>query len=377
MRLRLHRALVARPRNRPKWGIESVARRNLTRRILARLAGATLILAVVTTWAPIAVAATPEPVRLGLTPVGPSDRYFDLTMAAGQTRKLRVQVANFGSADVLSRTYAADAYSIVNGGFGAALFGNQPSGTGRWLDYETRELRLKPGGTLTIDFQVRVPDQAAPGQYLASLVAENVDPVQSGAGSVALNQVNRVAIAVAVEIPGPRHPALGIGAVSYKVAAGFSFVSFAVTNPGNVHLKPSGAFILRNVSGTEIVRTNVAMDSVYAGTDTQLEVPVTPPLAPGAYCAELHLADAATRADASTACLPFTVAAPSDVAGGTVGHGPAAAPVVRAAIDAATGQPVLLVLVIVILILVAIAILLFVRRRRQREDDGIHQEGRV
>lgn len=335
-----------------------------SRRTFLRLARASLLLTLASIWVPMSVEAASEPARLGLTPVGQHGLYFDLTMAAGKTQQLSVEVANFGRAEVLARTYAADAYSIVNGGFGAALFGGQPSGTARWLDYRTQELKLKPGGALTVDFQVRVPDGTPPGQYLTSLVAENVEPVQGGGGSVAINQVNRIAIAVAIEIPGSRHPALEIGAVSYKFAAGVSFVSFAVANPGNVHLKPAGELTLRDSARTEIVRTNVAMDSVYAGTDTRLEVPLAQPLGPGVYCAELRLTDEATKAGDSTSCLPFTVTAASQIVGvgGASSH---PAPFVQAAIDTAADQPALLLLVIAIPLVFAALLLALRRRRRQ------------
>jgi hypothetical protein len=285
-------------------------------------------------------------------------------MVAGQTQRLSVEVGNFGHADVLARTYLADAYSIVNGGFGAALFGAQPSGTSRWLDYRTQELTLKPGGAVRMDFRVQVPNGTPPGQYVTSLVAESVQPAQGGGGSVAINQVNRVAIAVAIEIPGPSHPAIKIGAVSYKFAAGVSFVSFAVANPGNLHLKPAGELTLRDSARTEIVRMSATMDSVYAGTDTRLEVPLAQPLGPGVYCAELRLTDAATKASDSSACQPFTVTTPTETSG-LGGASSPAAPSVKAALAAAADQPGLLLLVIVILLVVLGLLLVVVRRRRR------------
>jgi hypothetical protein len=310
--------------------------------------------------------AASEPARLGLTPIGQHGLYFELTMAAGEAHQLSVEVGNFGPAEVRARTYAADVYSIVNGGFGAALFGAQPTGTARWLDYKTQELTLKPGRASRIDFRVQVPKGMPPGQYVTSLVAESVEPAQAGAGSVAINQVNRVAIAVAVQIPGPSHPVIEIGAVSYKFAAGVSFVSFAVANPGNRHLKPAGELIVRDSTQTEIVRTSVAMDSVYAGTDTRLEVPLAQRLGPGAYCAELRLTDVGTKAADHTSCLPFTVTAAAETVGGA---GSSAAPFPQVAIAAPADQPVILMVFIAAILLTLVALLLLVARRRRHASD--------
>ena len=331
---------------------------------------ATIFAALAVSSFPAVVAGATDPARLGLTPLGQPGLYFDLTMAPGETRDLRVEVANFGGQPIRARTYAANAYSIVNGGFGAALFGAEPTGTVRWLDYPTQELNLKPGDAIAVDFRVRVPDATQPGQYITSRVAENAEPNQGSSGSITFNQVNRIAIAVAIDIPGPRQPVLKIGDVAYKFAGGISSISFGIANPGNVHLKPAGTFVLRDAARGELVRTAVTMDSVYAMMATRLEVALAEPLRPGDYCAELRLTDPATKASDSTAtCQPFTVG-PPPVAATQGGGGFRAGPLVQEAIDAATAQPLLallLVLVIVaILSVIGVLIVVLVRRRRRR-----------
>jgi hypothetical protein len=328
------------------------------------VAPAVLVVALATTGVPSTFASESLPARLGLTPVRQPGLYFDLTLSPGATRHLEVELANFGGEAMLARTYAADVYSIVNGGFGANLFAAQGSGTTLWLDYPTQELRLEAGGALMVDFQLEVPVGTPPGQYVTSLVAENVEPFQGSGGSVALKQVNRVAIAVAINVPGPRHPALEIGAVSFKSAGGVSFVSFAVANPGNVHLRPAGEFILRDSDWTELVRRGVTMDSVYADTDTRLETPLSEPLSPGVYCAELRLTDEATEAGDHTSCLPFTVAAATQ-AGGLVDTGPSAVPLVQLAPNATPYQPALLLVAVAILLVLAVLLLLLLRTRRR------------
>lgn len=248
-----------------------------------------------------------EPPRLGLTPVGANGPYFDLTLEGGEAAHLEVQLANSGHADVLARTYAADAYSIVNGGFGARLFGEPTSETTRWLTYETREAMLGPGEAINLDLRVEVPINTAPGEYIAALVAENATPYREGEGSVALDQVNRVAVAVAIDVPGPARPNLTIGAMSHAMSAGTSHVSFKVRNLGNVHLKPTGDFALRDAQGNEMAATAAIMDSLYAGSATRFEAPLASALLPGSYCAELSLRDDATGASAASECLPFIV----------------------------------------------------------------------
>ena len=63
-------------------------------------------------WACLAgpgIAAAGEPARLGLTPMGEHEAYFELTLAPGERHEAEVEAANFGSEAADARTYAADA----------------------------------------------------------------------------------------------------------------------------------------------------------------------------------------------------------------------------------------------------------------------------
>jgi hypothetical protein len=300
------------------------------------------------------------PARLGLTPVGQQSTFFRLTMQPGERKRLQVEAANFGGQKIGARTYAADVYSIVNGGFGADLFGERPAGTTLWVNFPTQELTLGPQDAVVIDFEVSVPAATKPGEYITALVIENAEPVP-GSGTIAFDQVNRSAIAIAIKVPGPQHAALKIGKVHHREVAGISVVTFEVANTGNVHLHPTGDFVLRRGSDTKIASAAVAMDSVYAGTSTTLEVPIGELLPAGNYCAELRLTDAPTGASAQTECLAFAIAAPVDER--PQGSGPLpeiAAPVVAAIRDSP------LVLVPVLLLALAGAALLLIWRRRRR-----------
>lgn len=307
-----------------------------------------------------------EPPRLGLSPIGQSGQFFSLSLEPGESRRLQVEVANFDHDELRARTYAADGYSIINGGFAAELFGEPASGTTRWLAYTSQEVTLGPGEGLVIDFSVSVPADAEPGAYITALVAENVEPYRGAdGGGVALEQVNRTVVAVAIDVPGPRRPALEIGAVGHKAAADTSFVSFEVANTGNVHLKPAGQFSLRAADGVQIASAEPAMDSLYAGTEALVEMPLAETLAPGDYCAELSLADAETGVSAATECLAFTVAAPVALADGGAESGSQTIPI-QPAVDAASADPLLAGLAALGGLTALAGLYLALRRRRRR-----------
>ncbi|HEX2221832.1 MAG TPA: hypothetical protein VHK06_04845 [Candidatus Limnocylindria bacterium] len=338
----------------------------MTRRTRTRL-GASALVAAMSLTATLPVLAA-DGARLGLTPVGQDGTYFELTLEPGETRGLEVEAANFGDADVLARTYAADVYTIVNGGFGADLFGEEPTGTTTWLSYPTEEMTLGRRDAQIISFEVRVPDGTPPGEYVAALVIENVEPIR-GSGSVAVDQVNRSAIAVAIDVPGPRRPALRMGAVGHHVAGERSVVTFEIENPGNVHLKPAGSFRLLDPGRSELSSAELAMDSVYAGTSTVLEAPLADLLPAGDYCAELRLSDPETGVTAAIECRPFSVTPPAADPGDR-GSGSRNLPLRLPSTDALLAAAPVSLLVALGFGLLAAALILAARRRRRERDRG-------
>ena len=274
----------------------------------SRLAVIGLFAVLISVLAPSAAFAQDAPIRLALLPVGQPGSYFDLVMQPGETRSLAVEIANDGQAAIVARTYTADVYTIINGGFGARLRGEPASGTTTWLTYPTTVLPLAVGEGIRRSFGIAVPADAGPGEYITSIVLENDAPLQ-GTGAVGLDQVIRQAVAVVVTVPGQRKPSLAIGAASQKVVAGRSVVSVAVDNNGNVRLKPLISVELLDAAGTEVSHSSVQMDTFYARTSTSIEVPLARILSPGMYTVRLTVEDATHGLAAVTASVPLVVEA--------------------------------------------------------------------
>lgn len=258
--------------------------------------------------APAAVLGAEGQFKLALMPVGESGAYFDLAMTAGETRTFEVRIANNGDAAVVARTYAADVYTIINGGFAGRLRDESRSGSTLWLDYPTDVVNLPSRATVTRAFTIAVPRNTGPGEYITSILLENDKPT-GGTGAVALSQVTRQAIAVVVTVPGPRNPALAIGRANHTIVAGKSVVAVGVENPGNVRLKPVATFALFDAAGSRVTQATVPMDTFFAHTATFIEVPLAPLLVPGRYMVRLTLDDAAQGVHAE-ALASFVVEAP-------------------------------------------------------------------
>jgi hypothetical protein len=244
--------------------------------------------------------------KLGIKPADGDGIFFTARLEPGEQTELSVELFNAGKNDVKVLTYAADIYSLVNGGFGVELSDEPASGTTTWLDYKTQTFDLPHGEGRIESFTVEVPKDTAPGEYITSLVIQTAEAVK-GEGDLTVDQILRQAIAVAITVPGEEHPALEIGAVTYKDNPLIDSLLIEVRNTGNLHLKPEGTVQIVDATGATVLDVNVGMDSVYAGTTTMLELGLTQSFPVGDYRAVVHLEDTKRGGSAVAEGEPFSV----------------------------------------------------------------------
>jgi hypothetical protein len=313
--------------------------------------------------APGAAFAADGQIKLALTPDRQPGSFFDLTMRPGESRSLSVKIGNAGDAALLARTYAADVYTIINGGFGGRLRDQRQTGTTTWLEYGTEVLELRAGKTVDRSFTIAVPASTGPGEYITSLILENDRPIHSDT-AVVLDQIVRQAVAVVITVPGPRSPGLVIGAATHEVVADRSVASIAVENTGNVRLKPVATFWLYDASGDLLNQAAIVMDTFYAHTTTAVEMPFGSLLEPGTYTMRLTLDDVAQGASADKTRIVLVVEPRADTAAGG-----GAVPDLTQVIQFGEGQvslPLWTILLAAGLILGSALILLAVTLRRHR-----------
>lgn len=242
-----------------------------------------------------------------LEPVAQDNPYMALTMEPGTQQEVSVRLGIGSNATVSARTYAADAYTLVNGGFGVETEEDEVSAPTTWLDYSTSALELEPNQVVERQFTVGVPPETAPGEYITGIVVQTAEPIAVGESTM-LRQTIRKAIAVVITVPGPVTPGLSIGTASLKQSPVANSVLIEIENTGNVLLKPTGTVTVTGPDGEPVGTSPVVMGSVYAGMATILELPVPIILAPGLYAVEVSLADRETGVTAEAAALSLAVA---------------------------------------------------------------------
>lgn len=236
-----------------------------------------------------------------LRPVeGEDGEFITVTAEAGATVEQRVFLGNAGEEPIKLRTYVAATVPVANGGFSVATSDVPPEGTATWITYPTEEIELQPDEGVERPVIVTVPANMPPGQYIAGLVLETVDPT-AVPGSEQFRQVVRKSIAVFITVPGPETPEFLLGDPEFVITGPNETIQIPVTNSGNVLVKPSGEFTVRNTAGETILSRPIAMKSVYAGTTVPMSISLSPPLPDGDYQVTVELVDTATGASASLA----------------------------------------------------------------------------
>jgi hypothetical protein len=328
----------------------------MTRASLLALLAAVLLAGI----APDRAGAAEEPIRIGIHPAGARTGFIEVSLDPGATTTVSIDIVNAGGSMVV-RTYSADAFTLVNGGFGAKFEADPRTGPVAWLGYEAESLELETGMVVTRSATVSVPRGTPPGEYIAALVVQNEQPLPA-ASAGGLQQVVRSALAVVIDVPGPRVIAFSVGRADHAFAAGTSIIGFPAANEGNALVRPAAAFRLESGAGTPISTLDVTLDSFYGGLAARIEFPLDAALAPGRYCATLVLSnDGAPIANSGRDC--FDVGArvdPSGLPSGVPTGGPASPGGLS---DDGGWIPGLLVLLLVISLWL---IILFKRRRRDR-----------
>ena len=255
--------------------------------------------------------ASPEPPAFVLEPSEQDGPYFDITQEPGTTQELTVTLGNAGEEPVTALTYAADAYTLVNGGFGVRTADDEATGPTTWIDYPTETLDLEPGDRLERTFTVSVPADTPSGQYLAGLAIQTAESI-AVADSEMFRQIIKKSIAVFITVPGPESPELAIGAAHINQSEISNSLVLEIQNPGNVYLNPAGTVTVTTEAGDPVLTAPVEMDAVYAGDTTTLEIYIPTQLLPDTYLVSTALTDEDTGASAEVVDLPVTVEATTE-----------------------------------------------------------------
>ena len=137
-------------------------------------------------------------------PNDPATRgYFKPVVAPGGTYTNQVILGNTSAEPITFYVSAVDGLTAQNSGAVYANRGDPVVQAGRWVTPDVSELTVRPGRQTAVGFTVKVPRGASPGDHLAGLAFEKVNPQSPSVGNFSVTEILRVVIGVEIRVPGP------------------------------------------------------------------------------------------------------------------------------------------------------------------------------
>jgi hypothetical protein len=208
---------------------------------------------------------------------GSQESYFQLTLRPGERQREAVLVANPEAHPCAVTLEAAYGQTAINSGDTYSVAEKECVETSCWLAGLPTTVTVPAGGRLAVNFDVAVPPGASGGQYLAGVVARPADPPSASSasgrdGQVAVAVATRVAIGVAVTVPGPLRPQLEIPSVTLDLDGGTPQLRVRVRNSGNTWEHPAGGARVQVESTTRSF--GVRSSTILAGDVAELPLPI-------------------------------------------------------------------------------------------------------
>lgn len=202
-----------------------------------------------------------------------------LTADPGKTVGFAIRFYNTGT-EPLSGTFKAADF-IVNNNQGSPVFLEGPTvlssryAAAKWVKLSSEKGTIPAAGMVTIQGQVNVPADAAPGgKYFAIFFEPDASiPSPSGVRQEETSSVSvRIAGLIYMRVSGP----ISEGANIIKFTApGFSEygpvdITTQIKNNGDYHITPKGTIVVKDMFGHEVAQAELAETNIFPDTSREI-----------------------------------------------------------------------------------------------------------
>ena len=232
--------------------------------------------------------------------------YFDFTATPGARLQDHVAVTNYSTSTLLTLTLkATDASNTAEGDF-ALLPPNSPAPElGAWVVLPANETTLvvAPRKTVIVPFELRLPQNASPGDHIGGIEATLASSVESPSGQ-RLKLLQSVGTRLFVRVSGPLHPKLSVTDMTVAftgtpnpLGKGRVTLTYRVKNTGNVALGGDQTAWVSGLFGGKVkgpklptvqlllpgysVSEKVSFPAVFPQIEMGAHVSITPLVVPG------------------------------------------------------------------------------------------------
>lgn len=193
--------------------------------------------------------------------------FFFYTLRPGQEIEDHVSLTNLTGAPISFHVYPSDATNTPFGGaFALELPTHRMTGVGTWVRSAIAFYTVPPHTQVTFGFLLKVPADAAPGDYAGGLVALDTAGHVSGGGPIRVNILEAVGVRIYVRVPGALAPGLAVTGLAVRATGLGAFSWLTGERHGEVLVR------LTNVGNTmfRTVRTSLSVGGVYVGSAGRL-----------------------------------------------------------------------------------------------------------
>ena len=256
-------------------------------------------------------AATDSPLGFGIKPAyataddPTSFSYFTHHLEPGDEVIDEALVINDGDLPIHLQIYVAEAMTAINGGTAFGHRNYNSNGVAGWVSIDVGEVPLQPGETQIVPFTITVPTDASPGDHVAGLLVEQAPTGNETDGGAtaeepqfAVQVVQRVGVAVVIDVPGDRVAQLAITDLRLgQQLDGGAVFEVAVHSTGNVMVNGHGTLTVTDPQGNELAEIPFDMDTVLAGDTTFFYIDHPVQLTDGNYLLDARVEYRALRGD--------------------------------------------------------------------------------
>ena len=164
---------------------------------------------------------------------------LDVHSGSGGVSLGSIDVSMVGEQAALFRVGVQDLEQTPSGGFSVQSPSSAPFSASSWITANPMKFSGAAKRTQPVEYAIRVPRNAEPGDHLAAVTIERLPP--PGRGQV--SAIEATAVRITIRVPGTIHQAVQIGQLAVPTLAGGGPITIAtsVRNTGNVRLDFNGA----------------------------------------------------------------------------------------------------------------------------------------
>jgi len=311
-----------------------------------------------------------------IKPLGSNLSYYQVKMKPGETKSFEFEVYNEGESATEGYVYASDQLTSINGG-GASYtpFGKEPNLAGKWLSGEKSHLTLKPGEKKKLSYNLSVPKDVEPGQYIAVVVAlgKNVSEInttsQTDKGKVEISGPADLAtgkqIVVEVDMDRAKYDVKIVDFTAYIENEHGTTYGIVSHNDGTILVKPSTTVTVRDSNGNEVISKQqlAGGESFYPGTDMMLTFQPNKKLPSGDYSAEVIMSYEGGRVVKRT--FDFNVSNKETISSTSKRI---VNSIIGDTVDSNSGLLFIIIIGLVVVILILLYIILFKKKKDKKKE---------